>query len=513
MFEKRVGKGLFCAALAAATSFAACSDDGGSEPGSSAGQSGSAGNGGSSGKGGTSSTGGKGGTGPGGGEAGSSGGKGGTQSSGGDGGSISEAGAGGDAGGLGGLAGEGGLTGEGGEGGDIEIPPPVWEWLEKLSPLPEVPPDPTNAFADDPDAAELGQMLFFDPMFSGPLTVASDLGAVGEAGKVSCKTCHASPYLDDDHSNPQTVSIGTGVHTRNSPPLINASFYKWTNWGGRFSAQWELPLAVAENPVTMNGTRLAIAHRIFDVYKTEYEAVFGALEPAIGTDTVRFPLTGKSDADAWVNVAPADRTIVNRILANYSKAIAAYLRLLVSRNTPFDRFMDGETSAISRSAKRGAIVFATNGRCVNCHVGPHFSDDEFHVLGVPPNTPESDDGRFKDVPPLIASLFNRNGIHSDKTDTGGLAGLTNPMPESTRKAFRTPGLRGVTLTAPYMHAGQFATLTSVIEFYDAGGTPGVSKGLAPLHLTATEKLDLIAFLGTLNGEAIPADLLEDTSKP
>ncbi len=164
-------------------------------------------------------------------------------------------------------------------------------------------------------------MFFFDKKFSGKLNVASDLGAVGDSAKVSCATCHASPYLDDDRSNPQTVSIGTGVHTRNSPTLINASFYTWTNWGGRFSAQWELPLAVAENPLTMNGTRLAIAHRIFDVYKTEYEAVFGALEPALGTDTTRFPLSGKSDADDWLNVAPADRVIVNRILANYSKAI------------------------------------------------------------------------------------------------------------------------------------------------------------------------------------------------
>ena len=504
MFEKQVGKGVFWAALAAATTFAACSDDGGSDPGSSAGQSG-AGAGGSSasgGKGGTSSTGGKGGTSASGGSAGSAG-KGGTQSGGGEGGTVSEAGAGGD----------GGLGGEGGEGGDFEIPPPIWEWLLKLSPLPEVPPDPTNAFADDPEAAELGQMLFFDKKFSGKLTVASDLGAVGDEGKVSCATCHASEYLDDDHSNPQTVSIGTGVHTRNSPTLINASFYQWTNWGGRFSAQWELPLAVAENPVTMNGTRLAIAHRIFDVYKTEYEAVFGALEPAIGTDTDRFPLTGKSDADAWVNVAPADRVIVNRILANYSKAIAAYLRLLVSREAPFDRFMDGESDAISRSAKRGAVVFAGKGRCVNCHVGPHLSDDQFHVLGVPPVTPESDDGRFKDGAALLASIFTRDGDYSDKKDTGGLAGLTNPMPESTRKAFRTPGLRGITLTGPYMHAGQFSSLAAVIEFYDVGGTVGVSQGLAPLHLTAAEKVDLLAFLGTLNGEAIPAELLADTSKP
>jgi cytochrome c peroxidase len=513
MFEKRVGKGLFCVALVAAQCFAACSDDGGSAPGSSAGTAGSggaggsggsSGEGGSSGKGGSSSGGGKGGS-SGKGGSNSGGGKGGTPSSGGEAGSLSEAGAGGD-------ATTGGVGGEGGDGDDVTISPEIWAWLTKLSPLPEVPPDPTNAYADDPEAAELGQMLFFDKKFSGQLTVASDLGEVGDVGKVSCASCHSSEYLDDDRSNPPKVSIGTGVHTRNSPTLINASFYQWTNWGGRFSAQWELPLAVAENPVTMNGNRLAIAHRIFDVYKEEYEAVFGPLEPALGNDLDRFPPSGKPGDASWAGMAPADQVIVNRILVNYSKAIAAYLRLLVSRESPFDRFMAGESSAISASAKRGAIVFAGKGRCVNCHVGPHFSDDQFHVLGVPPVTPESDDGRYKDVPGLLGSIFNRDGDYSDKKDTGGLAGLTNPMPESTRKAFRTPGLRGVTLTAPYMHAGQFSTLAGVIEFYNAGGT-AASKGLAPLHLTATEKLDLIAFLGTLTGEAIPAELLEDTSKP
>jgi cytochrome c peroxidase len=150
---------------------------------------------------------------------------------------------------------------------------------------------------------------------------------------------------------------------------------------------------------------------------------------------------------------------------------------------------------------------------VNCHVGSHFSDDQFHALGVPPVAADSDDGRFKDGAALLGSIFNRNGDYSDKKDTGGLAGVTNPMPESTHKAFRTPDLRGVALTAPYMHAGQFATLSEVIDFYDMGGNPGVSTGLQRLHLTAKQKLDLAEFLSTLNGEAIASDLLQDTSKP
>jgi cytochrome c peroxidase len=393
-----------------------------------------------------------------------------------------------------------------------------------LSPLPAVPPDPTNRYADNAAAAALGQRLFFDPVFSGPLKLDTDLGTAGQAGRVSCASCHSSAYLADGRSNPATVSIGTDIHTRNSPTLINSSFYSWTNWGGRFAAQWELPLAVAENPLTMNGNRLQLAHRIFSAYKADYEAVFGSLTPEIGSDLTRFPASGKPKPAAttavpnppdgpWEGMTAADRTIINTILANYSKAMAAYLRLLVSRNAPFDAWVAGDSTAISPAAQRGAYLFVGKGKCVSCHSGPTFSDNDFHALGVPQtgtNVPATDDGRFKDVPPLLASIFNVNGAFSDKTDTGKLAGLTNPMPDSAKGQFRTAGLRGVALTAPYMHSGQLATLEAVIDFYDAGG--GASAvGLSSLGLTAQEKAELIAFLGTLTGDSVPGTLLANTA--
>ena len=124
--------------------------------------------------------------------------------------------------------------------------------------------------------------------------------------------------------------------------------------------------------------------------------------------------------------------------------------------------------------------------------------------------PATDDGRFKDVPPLLASIFNVNGAFSDKTDTGKLAGLTNPMPDSAKGQFRTESLRGVALTAPYMHAGQLATLEAVIDFYDAGGG-ATAVGLSPLGLTAEEKADLVTFLGTLTGDPVPTALLANTA--
>ncbi|HMJ14301.1 MAG TPA: cytochrome c peroxidase [Polyangiaceae bacterium] len=403
--------------------------------------------------------------------------------------------------------------------------------LGALSPLGSVPEDPTNAFADDAHAQALGQRLFFDKKFSGSLIVASDLGSVGEAGKISCASCHSGPALDDVRSVPKNVSLGTNFHTRNSPPLVNSSYYAWTNWGGRFSTQWELPLAVAENSITMNGNRLSIAHRLFEVYRTEYEAVFGPLDAEIGTNSTRFPAAGKpkpaptptnpNPADGpWEGMVLADQQIINRILVNYSKALAAYTRLLVSSNSKFDRWIAGEDAALTAAEQRGARLFVGKAKCVSCHSGPHFSDSGFHNLGVPQtgdHVPVSDDGRFKDVPPLLGSVFNSSGAYSDTPHTGLLNGLVNPMPDETKGQFRTPTLRNVELTAPYMHSGQFTTLEAVIDFYNAaGGSPlsgAKSPLLTPLNLSAQEKADLIAFMKALTSEALPAALVADTSKP
>lgn len=394
--------------------------------------------------------------------------------------------------------------------------------IETLSPLPEVPPDPTNAVADDPLAAALGQRLFHDARYSGPLAVASDLGAVGERGRVSCASCHSSVAMADARSVPDHVSLGTSFHSRNAPAIVNSAYYRWTNWGGRFSAQWELPPVVAEAPIIMNSTRLEIAHHIFDHYRDEYEAIFGALEPAIGTDLARFPAAGKPKASAtapdgpWESMTPADQAIVNRIWINYGKVIQAYMRLLVSGDSPFDRFVAGDATALSQSAQRGLRLFVGQARCVGCHSGPTLTDDDFHNIAVPQtgeHVPASDDGRFRDIPGLIGSPFNSAGAYSDDPTTGRLAGLTNPPPESTRGAFRTPTLRNVALTAPYMHSGQHATLAEVITYYDHGGGVPVSGTLDPaihmLHLTPQDEADLQELLESFTGEPVPEALRTD----
>lgn len=161
---------------------------------------------------------------------------------------------------------------------------------------------------------------------------------------------------------------------------------RWANWGGRFDSQWSLTLAVAENAKIMKSTRLAIAHRLWDAYRTEYDAVCpvpldGALDPN-AADAARFPAAGKPGDAARDAMAPADQAVVNRIFANYGKAVAAYMRKLVSGNAAFDRLVAGQPTAIDAAAERGLQVFLGKGRCVECHSGPTFADDAFHAIGV-----------------------------------------------------------------------------------------------------------------------------------
>ena len=401
------------------------------------------------------------------------------------------------------------------------------------SPLPAVPADPTNQYADNQLAAELGQRLYFDRSYSGPLDVGTDggngsLGDAGVRGLVACVSCHASVAGDDNRTVPNHISLGTNYGTRNAPGVVNSSFYTWTNWGGRFDTQWSLPLAVAENPRIMKSSRLEVAHLIYDKYRADYDAIFTPpLDPALSptaADAARFPPAGRPKANMnaadgpWELMTAADRAIVNRIFANYGKAIAAYMRKHVSRNAPFDRAAANNDSSISDAAKRGFLVFIGKGDCATCHSGPNFEDGQFHAIGVPQRgvgVPQDDFGRFADVPGLLGSAFNSAGAFSDKPDGGKLDGLSLSLTQMGQ--FRTKSLRGVGASAPYMHAGQHATLEQVIEFYDVGGGPVPDGGtkdarVRPLGLTAQEKSDLAAFLRTLDGEPVPQALLMDTSR-
>jgi cytochrome c peroxidase len=382
------------------------------------------------------------------------------------------------------------------------------------SPLGKPAPDPTNAVADDPSAARLGQALFYDARLSAN-------------GQVACATCH-QPVLAFTDGLPVAKALGTG--TRNTPSLLNEAFGHWFFWDGRSDSQWSQALKPMENPREAGSDRLHILHEVFadPALRGAYRAVFGPLPPL---QDPRFPAHARPDPDpdsavnaAWRAMAAADRAAVDRAYANLGKSIEAYERGLVSGDSAFDRYVTGlragdaaAQAALSPAAKRGLRLFVGAAHCELCHAGPAFSDGQFHNLGLPllPGAAQ-DQGRGGGIAQLRADPFNSAGVFSD---SGGAAAQERLRFLSSAGAmlgaFKTPCLRNVALTAPYMHDGRFVTLEQVLNFYAAAassdqghriGRREKTLSLVP-RLTATQRQDLVSFLRTLTSPLPPRALL------
>jgi cytochrome c peroxidase len=284
------------------------------------------------------------------------------------------------------------------------------------------------------------------------------------------------------------------------------------------------------------------------VYRTDYEAIFGLLDDAIGT----FPASGKpmsplagSSPGVWETaLSPNDRNTVNIVLANWGKAIAAYEYELVSTESAFDAFVRAgwDSNLISGAAQRGARLFVDKAACIDCHSGPMLTDDDFHNIGVAqtglgvPTTdlcPVAKDDVYAcdcvDGPRCapwgalegLWRLQNDGGIASwvrsgpysdDKMDDSRSAYTHRALTADLKGAWRTPSLRNVALTAPYMHDGSLATLEDVVWHYNTGGRGATGEHVGdpaaeikPLGLTADEISDLVAFLETLTGDPPPPD--------
>ena len=415
----------------------------------------------------------------------------------------------------------------------VEYTAAEWAKISALGPLPELPADPTNRYADSADAAKFGQRLFFDTGYGGPVEVEGPSGKVGEAGKVACVTCHHTNYYYVDERKPANVSHGVNWTARNSPSLVNVAFYKWFSWAGKQDSLWMQGANGNESVDNFHGTRLHYAHVVFEKYRLAYDSLFPvpldpALDPA-AADKDRFPPAGKPKASAdaadgpWEMMAPGDRAIVNTILANCGKSIAAFERKLISRGSAFEQFLKTK-SGLPPAAKRGLRLFVGAAACDACHKGPTLTDDDFHATGVPQmigeHVPAMDMGRFDDVPKLLGNTFNTRGEFSDDR----VAGMMKLAPveaskgdETLRGRFRTKSLVQVGETAPYMHNGSMATLEDVVHFYNLGGGPAGSFAgtkdprIVPLHLSDADEKDLVAFLKTLTGLPPPAELAQDTS--
>jgi len=386
------------------------------------------------------------------------------------------------------------------------------------SPIPPPRPDPTNIVGDDPAAARLGQYLFFDKQFSG-------------RGTVACADCH-DPRRG--WSNGQSLAHGIGTTRRHTPTLWNAAYGRWFFWDGRADTLWSQALAPLEDPNEHAGSRLQYAHFVNDTpdLKAAYEAIFGELPPL--DDRRRFPRSGRPiptdpahpHQGGWATMQPADQQAVNRVFANLGKALAAFERRIVSRGAPFDVFAEGlkdhdprKLHALTAAAQRGLKLFIGRANCRACHAGPNFTDGEFHDIGLPErgNAPP-DVGRLNGVRLLLLDPFNALSVYSDDpTPARRATNFVVSQPDQQRQ-FKTPTLRNVAETAPYMHDGRFATLTETVRFYSTReqATPASHPGeriLRPLRLSDEEIEDLAAFLRALTGEPLDADLTRPPASP
>jgi cytochrome c peroxidase len=377
-------------------------------------------------------------------------------------------------------------------------------WIGSLPPLPA---DPSNQYADDPQAAALGHQLFFDTRLSSN-------------GLVACATCHIPDLMFTDG---RTLSVGVGLMDRKSMTIVGTAYSPWQFWDGRADSQWAQALGPMESAVEHGGTRAQYAHLIDRYYRTDYEAIFGPLPDL--SDLTRFPESAGPVQDpearaAWEAMRPEDRETVSRIYANMGKAIAAYERLILPGPSRFDAYvealLEGDVEeidqALTANEVAGLRLFIGEANCIQCHNGPLFTNNSFHNTGVPPRSDTPPDlGRQLGVQRVLEDEFNCLGPYSDAEpeDCAELRFLVASGDELAG-AFKPPTLRNVAQTAPYMHAGQFGDLFSVVRHYRHAPEAAVGHTeLEPLPFMGPSLMNLEAFLHSLSGPlATPEEWLE-----
>jgi len=298
---------------------------------------------------------------------------------------------------------------------------------------------------------ELGKKLFFDRRLSGD-------------GTMNCATCHDP---DKGYSDSLEISLNypTTRNWRNSPTLINVGFQKYMFHDGRSQSLEDQALFPMMSAFEMNRNLdyLEEVIRAVPEYSASFQKVFGG-------EVTR-----------------------ERI----GMAIAAFERTLVSKNAPLDRHLQGNPAALSDDAKKGLDIFMLKGKCGECHGGVSLSDDRFYALNVPENPEHLSDARITATRRFVAKL---NRFDDYRTLNEDLGRYLITKDKKDWKAFKTPTLREIAKTGPYMHNGIFATLEEVIEFFDKGGGKG-NEVLKPLGLNAAERAFLKTFLvEALSGE-------------
>jgi len=296
-------------------------------------------------------------------------------------------------------------------------------------PLPKMKYPADNAWSAQKE--ELGKMLYFDPRLSG-------------SNWISCATCH-HPGLGWGDGLPRGFGNGQKELGRHSPTVINSGYSPVQMWDGRKKTLEDQALGPIGSAGEMN---------------QDYDELVKELKAIPGYVYLFDKVFGKNSIT----------------MKNVGKAIATFERSVVSNNSAYDKYWQGDKKAMSRSAVNGMNLFFGKAKCSICHNGPAFTDGNFHNIGVRQHGPlKVDLGRFN--------------ISKEDFDKG---------------AFKTPGLRHITRSAPYMHDGSEATLEQVVAFYNRGGDVDQNKSpfITPLGLTAQEEKDLVEFMKALEGEPI-----------
>lgn len=375
--------------------------------------------------------------------------------------------------------------------GHAAVPGEILELsLEALEPAPR---DPSNRWADDERAADLGHRLFFDKRLSAN-------------GRVACASCH-DPSRDFQDGLP--LANGVGTTARRTMPIAATAYSPFLFWDGRKDSQWAQALGPLESAVEHGGTRARYARVAAEHYRADYERIFGRLPDLRGVPEEAGPVADPKARAAWQRLSPAQRDAVTGVFVNLGKAIAAYERRIQYGPSRFDRFVSKwkrngtpPKDVLTDDEIAGLTLFVGKAGCVQCHNGPLFTNNEFHNTGVPRRAglPE-DRGRLPAVSAVKTDEFNCRSRWSDAgaKDCIELDVLPAAGP-ALERAYKVPSLRNVAERAPYMHAGQFSTLAEVLEHYNrAPAAPSGHSELKPLGLSRAELRQLEAFLRTLSG--------------
>jgi cytochrome c peroxidase len=303
-----------------------------------------------------------------------------------------------------------------------------------------------------PEKIELGKRLFFDRRLSGD-------------GTMSCATCH-NPEMAFTDGQEISLSYPTTKNWRNAPTLINVAFFTYLFYDGRVRTLEDQAIFPMMSAFEMNKNPDYLEEQIRQVpeYVDEFKKVFNG-------EVTR-----------------------ERI----AMAIAAFERTLISVDAPLDKYLKGDETALSDNAKKGLDIFRGKGKCTECHYGVNLSDDRFYALHAPENPALENDPGVVTTMRFVAKVYHYADYRNLKEDPGRYLITMDPK---DWKAFRTPTLREISKTAPYMHNGVFGTLDEVIDFFDRGGGKG-NTVLKPLGLNNEEKKNLKTFLVEgLSGES------------